>query len=94
MTGTKRISIEQLKPGMFVVEMDLPWYRTPFLFHKRLIRDVETIAVMKQHGVQQVMIDPAKGLDVQGASASYAIEGEPATESLDVNPPAIESTRK
>ena len=30
--------------------MDLPWYRTPFLFHKRLIRDVETIGVMKQHG--------------------------------------------
>jgi len=64
MSGMKRIAIEQLKPGMFVVEMDLPWYRTPFLFHKRLIRDNETIAVMKQHGVQLVTIDPAKGLDV------------------------------
>jgi putative nucleotidyltransferase with HDIG domain len=65
MSGTKRISIEQLIPGMFVVEMDLPWYQTPFLFHKRLIRDVETIGVMKQHGVQSVTIDTAKGLDVQ-----------------------------
>jgi hypothetical protein len=41
MSGTKRISIEQLRPGMFIVEMDLPWYRTPFLFHKRLIQDLE-----------------------------------------------------
>lgn len=67
MSGTKRISIEQLRPGMFIVEMDLPWYRTPFLFHKRLIQDLETIAVMKQHGVQSVTIDTAKGLDVQEA---------------------------
>lgn len=65
MSGTKQISIEQLTLGMFVVEMDLPWYRTPFLFHKRLIRDVETIGVMKQHGVRHVIIDPTKGLDVQ-----------------------------
>lgn len=65
MSGVKRIAIDQLKPGMFVVEMDLPWYRTPFLFHKRLIRDGETIAIMKQHGVQQVTIDTAKGLDLE-----------------------------
>lgn len=79
MSGIKRIAIDQLKPGMFVVEMDLPWYRTPFLFHKRLIRDVETIAVMKQHGVQQVTIDPAKGLDVEGlvptASGNAGVSG-------------------
>ena len=67
MSGTKRISIEQLRPGMFIVEMDLPWYRTPFLFHKRLIQDLDTIAVMKQHGVRTVTIDTAKGLDVQEA---------------------------
>ncbi|MCC6141068.1 MAG: DUF3391 domain-containing protein [Nitrospira sp.] len=70
MSGTKRISVEQLVPGMFVVEMDLPWYRTPFLFHKRLIRDAETVAVMKQHGVRQVTIDTAKGLDVQAPASS------------------------
>ncbi len=65
MSGTKQISVEQLIPGMFIVEMDLPWYRTPFLFHKRLIRDVETITVMKQHGVRHVTIDTTKGLDLQ-----------------------------
>ena len=37
MAGTKRIGIGSLKPGMFVVGMDQPWYKTPFLFHKRLV---------------------------------------------------------
>ena len=77
MSRTKQISIEQLIPGMFVVEMDLPWYRTPFLSHKRLIRDVETIAVMKQHGIQQVTIDTTKGLDVQASVQATLLKGEP-----------------
>ncbi|MEK7273525.1 MAG: DUF3391 domain-containing protein, partial [Nitrospirota bacterium] len=77
MSGMKQISIEQLIPGMFVVEMDLPWYRTPFLFHKRLIRDVETIGVMKQHGVRHVTIDPTKGLDVHATADTPPVKAEP-----------------
>ncbi|MFO0707409.1 MAG: DUF3391 domain-containing protein [Nitrospira sp.] len=72
MSSTKQIPIDQLKPGMFVVDMDLPWYRTPFLFHKRLIRDNDTIAVMKQHGIRVVTIDPRKGLDVEAVASSSA----------------------
>ena len=83
MSGTKQISIEQLIPGMFVVEMDLPWYRTPFLFHKRLSRDMETIGVMKQHGVRQVTIDPSKGLDGQ-ALADALKSGKLAAAGIDV----------
>lgn len=88
MSGTKRISIEQLRPGMFIVEMDLPWYRTPFLFHKRLIQDLETIAVMKQHGVQSVTIDTAKGLDVQEAPVLSTAPPAPPVESREPAPAA------
>lgn len=80
MSGTKRITIDQLQPGMFIVEMDLPWYRTPFLFHKRLIHDHDTIAVMRQHGVQSVTIDTTKGLDVQTAPAPAVVEPTPSPE--------------
>lgn len=66
MSATKRISIDQLTPGMFVVEMDQPWYRTPFLFHKRLIKDAETIELMRHHGIRTVVIDASKGKDVAG----------------------------
>ncbi len=62
--ATKRISIEQLVPGMFIIEMDVPWYRTPFFSHKRLIKDLQTIQLMKQHGIKMVTIDTSKGLDL------------------------------
>jgi len=91
MSETKRISIEQLKPGMFIVEMDLPWYRSPFLFHKRLIHDVATIAAMKQHGVQYVTIDTAKGIDVHQSGISPAVEPAHSVESGASASPALET---
>ncbi|MDH5739567.1 MAG: DUF3391 domain-containing protein, partial [Nitrospira sp.] len=66
--ATKRIAIDQLIPGMFIVEVDVPWYRTPFLFHKRLINDLQTIELMKQHGIQMVTIDTSKGSDLPSAT--------------------------
>lgn len=66
--ATKRIAIEQLIPGMFIIEMDVPWYRTPFLSHKRLIRDQQTIQLMKQHGIRMVTIDTGKGSDLPSES--------------------------
>ena len=68
--ATKRISIEQLIPGMFIIEMDVPWYRTPFLSHKRLIKDLPTIQLMKQHGIRVVTIDTSKGIDLPSAPST------------------------
>lgn len=62
--ATKRIAIEQLIPGMYVVDMDVPWYRTPFLFHKRMVNDRKTIDLMKEHGIRMVTIDTSKGADL------------------------------
>jgi HD-GYP domain-containing protein (c-di-GMP phosphodiesterase class II) len=67
--ATKRIAIEQLIPGMFIIEMDVPWYRTPFLSHKRLIKDLQTIQLMKQHGIRMVTIDTSKGSDLPSEPA-------------------------
>ena len=61
----KTITIDQLRPGMFMVEMDLPWHRTPFLFHKRLIRHQEDIDLLRRHGIKEVKIDPRRGFDVE-----------------------------
>jgi len=60
----KRIRIEQLKPGMFVVGMDQPWYKTPYLLHHFLVQSTDTITELIRHGVREVSIDPNKGLDV------------------------------
>ena len=65
----KQISIDRLIPGMFMVKMDLPWYRSPFLSHKRLIKDIATIQMMKQYGIRTVTIDTTKGKDVIAESS-------------------------
>jgi hypothetical protein len=64
MNHVKTISIDQLKPGMFMVGMDQPWYRTPFLFHRRLIRHTQDIELLRQLGIKEVKIDSSQGLDV------------------------------
>jgi len=65
MRHVKTITIDQLKPGMFMVGMDQPWHRTPFLLHNRLIRDAKDIELLRQHGVKELKIDPSRGLDVE-----------------------------
>jgi putative nucleotidyltransferase with HDIG domain len=69
MKHIKAISIDQLKLGMFIVGMDQPWYRTPFLLHKRLIRHAKDIDLLRQHGIREVTIDPSRGLDVEPGPA-------------------------
>ncbi len=70
--ATKRIAIDELVPGMFIIEMDVPWYRTPFLSHKRLIKDLQTIQLMKQHGIRMVTIDTSKGSDLPSEPSAKA----------------------
>ncbi|MDP1946071.1 MAG: DUF3391 domain-containing protein [Nitrospirota bacterium] len=65
MKSVKTITIDQLKPGMFIVGMDQPWYRTPFLIHKRLIRHTGDILLLRQCGVRELKIDPNQGLDLE-----------------------------
>lgn len=93
----KRIRVDQLKPGMFVVGMDQPWYKTPYLLHHFLVRSKDTITELARHGVQEVTIDPAKGLDVvedaqtqdpkpDAAAASGAEQAAPASSSTESPP--------
>jgi HD-GYP domain-containing protein (c-di-GMP phosphodiesterase class II) len=61
----KEISIDQLTPGMFIVGVDIPWYRSPFLSHTRLIENAETIQTMRQCGIRTVTIDISRGADIR-----------------------------
>lgn len=73
----KRIAIDQLIPGMYLVEMDVPWYRTPFLSHKFAIKDLDTVQIMKRHGIKMVKIDTSKGRDISSPSPSSPAQASP-----------------
>jgi Domain of unknown function (DUF3391) len=68
----KRISLQQLRVGMYVAGIDCSWFRTPFLKHRFLINTEDQIERLRRSNVRAVDIDPAKGLDV----ASFPIAQE------------------
>ncbi|MBC7838393.1 MAG: DUF3391 domain-containing protein [Nitrospiraceae bacterium] len=68
----KRISLQQLRVGMYVAGIDCSWFRTPFLKHRFLINTKEQIERLRRSNARAVDIDPSKGLDV----ASFPIAQE------------------
>jgi putative nucleotidyltransferase with HDIG domain len=63
----KRINTKQLKPGMFIEDMNCGWLRHPFLTNKITISDEEMIERIVKHGIREVYIDTEKGLTVTDA---------------------------
>jgi putative nucleotidyltransferase with HDIG domain len=61
---SKRISLHQLRVGMYVAGIDCSWFRTPFLKHRFLVHTEEQIERLRRYNVHAVDIDPSKGLDV------------------------------
>jgi HD-GYP domain-containing protein (c-di-GMP phosphodiesterase class II) len=80
----KRVSVSQLKPGVYVVDLDRSWFQTRFYFHRRVIKDKKDIEALKKHGIREVVIDIARGADVEAPLAdplpeiSTAVPGEEA----------------
>lgn len=73
-----------------MVEMDLPWHRTPFLFHKRLIRHQQDIDLLRRHGIKEVNIDPSRGFDVEPVPSVDAPPSSGAQDAADTPQPSLE----
>lgn len=52
----KRISIDELRPGMLVEKLDRSWLDTPFFRHKMTITSSEQIAQLKAYGIQTLVV--------------------------------------
>ncbi|WP_198263115.1 HD-GYP domain-containing protein [sulfur-oxidizing endosymbiont of Gigantopelta aegis] len=63
--STRKISISQLRKGMFIHELDISWMKSPFLRHRRKIGSNNDIALLKKAGVKQLTIDLSRGDDLQ-----------------------------
>jgi len=76
---------------MFIVGMDQPWHRTPFLFHTRLIRHQEDIDLLRRHGIKKLKIDPRRGLDLEANSSEEALQPDSAeTNTEPLQPPGTQ----
>ncbi len=60
----KRISIQELRPGMFIAGLDQSWFQTPFLRHQWKIKREDEISLLRHYGIQEVVIDTERGIDI------------------------------
>ncbi|MFT5484425.1 MAG: HD-GYP domain-containing protein (c-di-GMP phosphodiesterase class II) [Halieaceae bacterium] len=51
-----KVEVADLRPGMFVSELDRPWLETPFMMQGFVVRDAEDIAEISKH-VEFVYVD-------------------------------------
>ncbi len=81
--STRKISITQLCPGMFIYELDIPWLQSPFLRHRRKINSEKDVLLLKKAGVKELVIDLLRGDDLAQAdppAESLEAKDETATE--------------
>jgi HD-GYP domain-containing protein (c-di-GMP phosphodiesterase class II) len=59
----KKIDVIDLRPGMYISQLDRPWLESPFLFQGFELRTAEEMDLLKKH-CKYVVIDVMLGLDV------------------------------
>jgi putative nucleotidyltransferase with HDIG domain len=59
----KKIDVTDLKPQMYIHDINCPWIDHPFLRNRFLLRSEEDIEKIAAYGIRQVYIDTEIGLD-------------------------------
>jgi HD-GYP domain-containing protein (c-di-GMP phosphodiesterase class II) len=62
----KKVSVDQLRPGMYVADLNCDWIPHHNYQKEGRIPDEATIAGIRKRGITEVYIDPERGLDVDG----------------------------
>lgn len=75
----KKIKIKDLRLGMFVSELDISWVKSPFFRHKRLILKQEDIDLLRQAGVEILVIDISKSQLTRSTDRPGLPKSEPET---------------
>jgi putative nucleotidyltransferase with HDIG domain len=66
----KLIDINQLRPGMYVQDVNCSWMDHPFTTNHFMVKDAKRVSEIKALGVHALYIDTTRGLDVAGVGKS------------------------
>src|SRR4030067_915215 len=72
----KKISVRDLRPGMFIEELCGSWMDHPFWRSAFLLTDADDLKSLRECGIQEVWIDNARGVDVEQAVATASETAE------------------
>jgi HD-GYP domain-containing protein (c-di-GMP phosphodiesterase class II) len=63
----KRVDASQLRPGMFIHDLDCSWIEHPFVRSRFMLTSEDEIRKIRAAKIRRVVIDCSKGLDVSDA---------------------------
>lgn len=72
----KNVSVAQLKPGMYIHDLNCGWMEHPFALNQFKIASTDQIKVIVGHGLHEVYIDTEKGLDVADAPTLQEVKAQ------------------
>jgi HD-GYP domain-containing protein (c-di-GMP phosphodiesterase class II) len=81
----KRIDKSEIRPGMFVEDLEGAWNDNPFSSRRFLLETSDQLRKLKQSKINAIIINTALGIDVSGAQASTPKTGSQASRAA---PPA------
>jgi hypothetical protein len=67
----KQVSINQLRFGVYIHELDRPWTETPFMFQGFVLNTEAQLQALRQY-CKTCLIDTDKGMDVQDRVDPFA----------------------
>lgn len=70
----KKIAVEQLRPGMFIHDLNCTWVDHPFVISRFMVKNQKRVEEIRSLGVREIYIDTAKGLDVSDAPTQSEVE--------------------
>lgn len=63
----KKVKVEELRPGMFIHDLNCSWLHHPFIKNSITLRDEDMIGKIAAYGIREVFIDTDRGSDVSTA---------------------------
>jgi len=63
----KKVKVEQLKPGMYIDDLNATWLKHPFFGNSLKVKNDKVIETIISNGIKEVYIDTDLGLDVPDA---------------------------
>lgn len=72
----KQIRVDQLKPGMFIHDLNCGWLDHPFLTNAFHVSDMATVDKIIKIGIRELYIDTVKGADVWAAPTQGEVNAD------------------
>src|ERR1051325_8830515 len=85
----KKVTVEQLKPGVFVHDFNCGWLHHPFLRNRIKLKTDKDVEKVIKHQIHEVYIDTDFGIDVEDAPTKAEVDQEIQTNMAQLPDPEI-----